>query len=444
MSDCHPLRHTGDEQEEKQEPGGIGLIKFAGIGEPYAIGKFGVEQNSAVLLRFRYWHEGLLRAAAGQLPRREDWDLRLAMCKHLYEDAEAAEQWRNRIPELRTSSAVLSKEPDPRLSLLMDELVHAENDLEWTAAVYEVIKPALLEAYRRHAEQTQKIIDQPSIRILRTAILDLEEQVAWGREFLEEIRSSDVYPDLSPEFTANIQACLQSAGGITGELPRATDLPRRMRSNTPYTIPLRSSRDPRKMGPTIGARTSIANLPDDPAQKGVIDMMRVRQEEMTACDLLAGVLYSQKNMPWPFYRDLARHIWDEARHAMFGQAALEADGHEWMSRPQYTSDYDVNAGKIPAAQYAWLSIGIEEGAMISLGKKKEFEFCRDEAKHPLMAQFQDYDWADEIVHANFGRKWTPDMMGEQLSIVREIAQKELNHFFTEVGKAQREFEAENR
>ncbi len=86
-------------------------------------------------------------------------------------------------------------------------------------------------------------------------------------------------------------------------------------------------------------------------------------------------------MPWEFYRDLARHLWDEVRHALFGQAALENDGVDWMSRPQYTSDYDVNAPKIPGAQYTWLAIGIEEGAMKRPGKAGEYEFCRDQAKH---------------------------------------------------------------
>jgi hypothetical protein len=71
---------------------------------------------------------------------------------------------------------------------------------------------------------------------------------------------------------------------------------------------------------------------------------------------------------------------------------------------------------MPTAQYTWLSIGIEEGAMLNLGKKKEFEWCRNEAKHALMAQFQDCDWADEIVHANLGRKWTPNLMGEGLPL----------------------------
>ncbi|MBO7742755.1 hypothetical protein I8J29_01010 [Paenibacillus sp. MWE-103] len=428
------------------------MLKFSGIANPYALGKYGVEQNARVLQRYRFLHEGLLKAAAGQLPGREDWDLRVAMCRHMYEDAEIANQWRERIPELRTSSAVLSKEPDPVLSLLMDELVHAGSDLEWASAVYEVVKPALLAAYREHMAATQQIVDQPTIRVLRGAILDLEAQLEWGEAFLAELRASAAAQDATADATAEaaaaqdappfadaIAAFLAAAGGVAGELSRPTDLPRRGRSRTTYAVPGRSVRDPRKMGETTWARTSVANPPDDPAGRELLMKMRVRQEEMTACDLVAAVLYGQKNMPWAFYRDLARHIWDEARHAMFGQAALEADGHEWMSRPQYTSDYDINADKIPAVQYAWLSIGIEEGAMISLGKKKEYEWCRDEAKHPLMAQFQDYDWADEIVHANLGRKWTPDLMGEELPFVREAAQKELRHFFAEVDKANKAF-----
>jgi len=418
------------------------MIKYAGIANPYAVGKYGVEQTAAVLQRYRFLHEGLLRTAAGQLPARENWDLRIAMCKHLYEDAEAAESFRVRIPELRTSSATLSKDPDPRLSLLFEELVHAQDDYEWAVAVYEVLKPAVLNAYKTHAAEAQQIVDQPTIRLLRAAILDLEDQLAWGAAWLAEQRESGAPVDKAEPFAAELRALLDAAGGVTGEGERPTDLPRRRRSTTPYVIPRRSKRDPVRMGPTTWARTGVAPTPDDPVLRELTMKMRVRQEEMTACDLIAGVLYSQKNMPWAFYRDLARHIWDEARHAMFGQAALEADGYDWMSRPQYTSDYDVNAEKVPAAQYAWLSIGIEEGAMVTLGKKKEFEWCRDVAKHELMARFQDYDWADEVVHANLGRKWTPELMGEELSFIREVAQKELDHFWSEVHKAQAAYAAE--
>ncbi|WP_156157846.1 hypothetical protein [Gordoniibacillus kamchatkensis] len=189
------------------------------------------------------------------------------------------------------------------------------------------------------------------------------------------------------------------------------------------------------MGGTTLYRSSMGIKFDDPVRERLVSMMRVRQEEMTAAELLAAVIWLQKGMPWTFYRDLARHLWDEIRHALFGQAALEAEGYDWHSRPQYTSDYDVNIEKMPGTQYAWLSIGIEEGAMKRPGKVGEFEFCRDEAKHPLMAQFQDYDWADEVTHAAFGRTWTPELFGEDLGYIREVAKHELDHFWGEVRKA---------
>ncbi|EXX85213.1 hypothetical protein BG53_09185 [Paenibacillus darwinianus] len=416
------------------------MISYTGIHKPYDIGEYSVERNAKVLQRYRFMHEGLLRVMAGQLPARGDWDLKLGLCRHMYENAEAANALRGRIPELRTSSAVLGKEPDAVLSLLIDELIHAENDLELTAGIYAVVKPALLETYRRHMATTQQIVDQPTLRILRTIVLDLEEQVTWGCELQRMLEDSGVFPAHEP-FTDRLRSYIAAAGGIDSSLPKTTELPPRERSTEPYRLPLRSVRDPRTMGPVTWARTSMSNAPDDEMGRRVVATMRVRQEEMTACELVSGVLYSQRQMPWSFHRDLARHVWDEARHAMFGQAALEAEGYDWKKEPQYTSDYDVNEHKLPGAQYAWLSIGIEEGAMVSNGKKKEFEYFRDEAKHPLMQQFQDYDWADEVVHANLGRKWVPELLEEEIAFVREVAKKELDHFWSEVNKATEQWRA---
>lgn len=415
------------------------MLSYAGIANPYALGQYSVEHNAKVLQRYRFIHESLLRISAGHLPARENWDLKVGLAKHLYEDAEAVDQLRVRITELRTSSAVLQHEPDAALSLLMEELIHAGSDLELAVGIYRVIKPALLDVYKRHKSTTQQIVDQPSIRLLRTLILDLEEQLAWGEEMIVHLEQLGLSQDGAMPFEKHLSALLAAAGGIDGTQSKSPELPHRLRSHTAYQLPLKSARDPRSMGPTTWARTSVAQPPADPVQRALLDKMRVRQEEMTAAELIAGVLYSQKNMPWEFYRDLARHLWDEVRHALFGQAALEEEGIDWMSRPQYTSDYDVNAPKIPGAQYTWLSIGIEEGAMKRPGKAGEYEFCRDEAKHPLMAQFQDYDWADEVVHANLGRKWSTELIGEDIGFVREIAKKELEHFWKEVRAAQQQW-----
>lgn len=409
------------------------MLTFAGISNPYGKGEYSVLQNAKVMQRYRFIHESLMRAGAGKMPAHQDWDLKLGQSKHIYEDAEAADLWRKRIPQLRTSSALLNKDPDPALSLVMDELIHAHNDLEYVIGVYDVLKPALLAVYKKHIAATQQIVDQPTIRILKWIIGDLEEQLVWGNEMLHALKGVKEYPaDQADEFKQKLTAFLEAAGGVDGTLERSKIIPSRFRSHEPYALPLKSVRDPRRMGPVTMERTGVANPPADPAGLRLVTMMRIRQEEMTACELVSGVLYAQKNMPWEFYLALARHQWDEARHAMFGQAALEADGYDWMSRPQYTLDYDMTANKMPGATYAWLSIAVEEGAMVSNAKKQEYEFCRDEAKHPLMERFQDYDWADEVVHANIGRHWTPEIFGEEIGFVRKMAKEEMDSVIKEV------------
>lgn len=410
---------------------------YTGILNPLQIGAFGVEANARQLQRFRFIHERLMFIGAGQLPSRHDWDVKTAIGRHIYEDAEAADQLRSRISHLRTPLSAVGQEPDPALGLLMDELLHARSDCEWLAGVYKVIRPALIEAYRNHIQRTQQIVDQPTIRIMRVLLLDLEEQVAWGHAMIAQLKLESVWEEEEAAAFCNVlKQCLDAAGGLNHqEGKRNTELPERVRSFEAYQLPKKSQRDIRRTGETVLYRTSMGMQLNDPAKERLVDMMRVRQEEMTAAELLAAVLWSQKGMPWAFYINLARHLWDEVRHALFGQAALEAEGYNWRARPQYTADYDVNIQKIPSAQYAWLSIGIEEGAMKRPGKVGEYEFCRDEAKHPLMTQFQDYDWADEVVHANFGRTWTPELFGEELSYIREVAKHELAHFMSKVNEA---------
>jgi hypothetical protein len=47
---------------------------------------------------------------------------------------------------------------------------------------------------------------------------------------------------------------------------------------------------------------------------------------------------------------------------------------------------------------------IEQGLMPKTGKRFEWETARS-AHHPLSTLFQDYDWADEVLHARVGRDW---------------------------------------
>jgi len=60
---------------------------------------------------------------------------------------------------------------------------------------------------------------------------------------------------------------------------------------------------------------------------------------------------------------------------------------------------------------------IEQGLMPKKnGKEHEWQIAT-ESHIPLSARIQDYDWADEIVHARIGRQWLTEELGSQAKVL---------------------------
>lgn len=98
-------------------------------------------------------------------------------------------------------------------------------------------------------------------------------------------------------------------------------------------------------------------------------------------------------------------MWDEMRHSLFGEAAAEAILGDRTLMPVRDFEIDYLFKMTPLELYAMLGIGVEAALMkYPPGKREEYEFCRDSARHPLMTTFQDFDWADEVEHVNIARR----------------------------------------
>lgn len=419
-------------------------LHYAGISEPVRLGEFGVEESAARLRRFEYVHRKLVFLEAGHLTQRALWELKAALGRHLYQDAEAVAALRQRIgDDLRQNARVLGRDPDQRLTLLLDELLQARSDEELLVGLYEIVKPALLSAEREYFRTTQSIVDEPAIRLLRPIISDLEEQVAWGGRAVRVLIDERGKQGEVAEFAVKLRELLQAAGGITGTEPGAKSTAgRRWRSTVPFVVPTATIRDGRFPSTILYRHGSPDQAaPDDEVRQRLVRMMRVRQEEMNVAELIAAVIWTKQDQPWEMTLDLTRHEWDEMRHCLMGQAALEVEGIDWMAYPQFTGDYDVNATHLPDAQYAWLH-AIESALMSKTGKRAEYEFCRDEAKHPLMTQFQDFDWADEIKHVHIGREWAPEMYDGDARKAKAAGEQAVDEFFEVVGRETKEHTGE--
>jgi len=82
----------------------------------------------------------------------------------------------------------------------------------------------------------------------------------------------------------------------------------------------------------------------------------------------------------------------------------------------------------PLEQYAVLGLEVEGKNMrYPPGKRQEWEFARDTARHPLATAFQDFDWADEVLHVNIARRQLETWFPGGLKQIGEFARQGKEH-----------------
>jgi hypothetical protein len=148
-----------------------------------------------------------------------------------------------------------------------------------------------------------------------------------------------------------------------------------------------------------------------PPKPKALMMLYKRLREIDVPEMMASILVETKDQPWGYYRDMTRQLWDEARHAMLGEVGFVALGVDW-TRARITHNWSLrlNTECTPMERHAVLYF-IEQGLMTRTGKRYEWELGVASGL-PLMATIQDYDWADEVLHAAIGRDWFVPQFGD--------------------------------
>lgn len=423
--------------------------KFAGIAGADRPG-LGVEENAALLRRCAYLEERLFLLEAGRLPGTAIWEFKHALGRHSWEDGQHASALRARILTLRTAPRLLEQCPDPALERLCAELVCATDEVELAAGLYGVVKPALLAAYRWHLATTNPVADFPTVREVGIIAAEEAAQLAWGVEALVELAGEAAATQARSELAhwpaaqlpplpaagdapapngarggpaigepqrpqpgaaeraaawqEHVRGLLAAAGGVLGREERA---PAPAPSGRVWTLSRHPRRDPRF---TIHFQF---NEPGDPPAQTVpeklVFMMRGRLNELAAAENPASVIWElaqDGGLPFAGLVELARHMWDEIRHSMLGQAVLDSLGHDIRAWPLRIGPGYSYLSLGPLARYAHLGINVEQAMMrYPPGKREEYEWCRDVARWPLAAMYQDYDWSDEVYHTQIARRW---------------------------------------
>jgi hypothetical protein len=99
---------------------------------------------------------------------------------------------------------------------------------------------------------------------------------------------------------------------------------------------------------------------------------------------------------------MTRQLWDEARHSLMGLVGFARLGVDWRKvMVNFTWSLGLNTQLTPRERHGVLYF-IEQGLMPRTGKRFEWEVA-GRSGDLLSVLFQDYDWADEVLHARIGR-----------------------------------------
>lgn len=336
-----------------------------------------------------------------------EWEVKGAFSLHLWQDSEHSSWLRARIVEMRTPPHHLDKVPEPALKAFTDELRHAPDTRSLLIGLYEVFKTQFLAALDQHLAVTNPVADHPTRRLLAMIATEERAQLDWGRAALAALRNGSPDTPGQAAFAARLRAYLAAAGGVSGEDPRpdlaASPLPEPLaRPGVPPPVTRTPRRDARFQH--VWRSRGVVPPPTSPVHQRLWWMMNVRLQEMHVSELIATVLADWTGQPWAFYHDLARHLWDETRHCMLGEVAFAAQGIDHTTIPTHIGFAEYPNEKLPAPErYAFLW-GIEQGLMVKSGKQAEVALAQASGNE-LAEIFQDYDWADEVLHAAIGRRW---------------------------------------
>ncbi|MFL2909217.1 MAG: hypothetical protein ACJZ70_01590 [Limisphaerales bacterium] len=169
-------------------------------------------------------------------------------------------------------------------------------------------------------------------------------------------------------------------------------------------VPNRDERFPDPFNMGVNAEAFLYDEAFPPETKSLM-MFYKRLREIDVPEMMSSIIAETPKKPWEYYKDMTRQLWDEARHAMMGEVGFVNLGINWPKEVMvnHTWSLALNTQLTPKERHAVLYF-IEQGLMPKTGKRFEWEIGR-KSKNSLSALFQDYDWADEVLHARIGRDW---------------------------------------
>ncbi|MFN2490634.1 MAG: DUF455 family protein [Actinomycetota bacterium] len=368
--------------------------------------------SAVVLKRFFHLERALVIACGGWVPAVHRLESKQLLSRCAWEDAMTADALRARVFELRYPDRALDVGDEVELVTLFDAALHAPGGAALLHALAALFTPALRRAYERYLEASDDVADGPTRRFLELAV---REKAAQERDLAT---AAGAELELRPEQGASAQRWvsklarrLERWGGL-GLEPRgagiappgaSAEVDAVIAPGEPFTLAQVPARDPHYFRCTFYWPDAVD--PSYPYGEGL--RLQVRSavshlNEVWAVETAGAILQGlAQPLGWEFIFDAARWLYDESRHMTMGKVRLEWWGLEPSGVPLGSYIYDACRDQDPVHRLGMLAFFETKNIGRKRERAEEFGALGDRTSQRDM----DFDWADEAIHAGYGRRW---------------------------------------
>jgi uncharacterized ferritin-like protein (DUF455 family) len=335
--------------------------------------------TAQVLTRFHYLERSLTLACGAWIPSVPQLEQKAALARAAWQCSLAADGLRERVFELRYPSRLLESGSDAPLIRVYEAGIDAPDADSFLRGLSEVLLPALLAEYRDFLAASDELDDGPTARILEAAARDKEEQIASLGHGLGTV------PKPWPDELRRGMDTLEPPTGTSFRLAEDPVRDDRYFASSVYWPDVVDPTYPYGEGLALQVRSAVSHL-----------------NEVWAVETAGAILHALAGpLGWEFVRDAARWTYDESRHMLMGKRRLDAWGIEPELVPLGGYIYEACRGEDPIYRLGML--GYFETK--NIGRKRDRAAAFREMGDRMSETDMEFDWADETLHAEYGRHW---------------------------------------
>src|ERR1043165_5843890 len=173
---------------------------------------FSIEDCVSRLKRYHFALKRLHQIFTARITSEAIYELKMAFSLHAHYCAEHVAALRKRVGEMREPPLGLEIVPDENLNIFFDEILGVLTTEELLLGVYEKALPAVKAALEEHARDTNLLADHPSFRVCRFALLEITEEIAFGKKDIAQLVDAPTRQRVS-SWLQLLDDCVAAAGG---------------------------------------------------------------------------------------------------------------------------------------------------------------------------------------------------------------------------------------